>query len=365
MALYSIIPLLTTIVLLLLKKINIKKIVNGLFWGTISLLLTVIVNMTILPIFGFSLNDSMLASDDISLFNFIICLFTAAVPEEVSKLISIKLGSKKEKNCIFINSILIGLTFACIENFMYTSVYGSHLGLTRMLQPGHLFFQILMSLFLIKALSNTSFKKIVFSVLALVLPMFCHAAFNTFNSIDTISYIFYGIGILTYIFTFYCILKLPADNEEYKIKLIGLKIVFIILSTLFIIIFYQQNNNSNINEVQKIQEDNIELKVISSEKVKISDDISVGNYVKVKVELKNNNDVSYIIDMFRIRIVDDLNKNVSYLSFRNFDDSLYEISARETAIGYLYFDDEDHNYTYLIYTAGEQGNTQTYNFNIK
>ena len=107
-----------------------------------------------------------------------------------------------------INAILIGITFACIENIMYIISYGSNLGLTRMLQPGHLFFQLVMAHMLIKSLDKNYSKKILYSIFALILPMLCHAAFNAFNTIEILSYIFYAIAVLTYIYTFYLILKL-------------------------------------------------------------------------------------------------------------------------------------------------------------
>lgn len=362
MVIYSIIPLLIIIGLLLLKKVNFKEIVNGIFWGIISVLLTIIVGKIILPIFGFS---SSIINNDISLFAFFINFFIGALPEELSKLISIKFSSEKEKDSIYINSILVGMTFKCIENILYNDTFGASLSLIRVLHAGHLLYQILMALFLIKALNSNGIKKIIYNILAIALPVLCHNIYNTFNSIDIVSYVFYAIGILTYIFTLYIILKISYDNKEKKVRLFGLKLVVIILTILFIMIIHSQNNNSALNEIQNIQEDNIELKVLSSEKVEINDYFASGNYIKVKVELKNNNDVSYITDMYHFRIVDNLNKHNSYLSIYDFEDGLYEIDAGEKVIGYLYFEDEGYNYTYLIYTAGEFGNKQTYNFNIK
>ena len=69
--------------------------------------------------------------------------------------------------------------------------------------------------------------------------------------------------------------------------------------------------------------------------------------------------------MYHFHLVDNLNKNDSYLSLGVFDDDIYEIKAGETETGYLYFSYEGHNYTYLVYTAGQYSNIQTYKFNIK
>lgn len=366
MIIYSIIPLLLMIGLLIIKKVKFQKIINGLFWGIISVIFAVLIGTTILPILGFSTNTGMLITGDGSFSAFMIFLISAALPEEISKLISIKFGSKKEKNSILINAILVGITFACIENIMYIIGYGSNLGLTRMLQPGHLFFQLVMAHMLIKSINKKGLNQILFNVLAVILPVLCHAAFNTFNTINTIAYIFYAIGVLTYVYTFYLILKLKIDKNEYKTKFLVLKIIAILLSIFILLIMYPQNKDNTLNKTQIIEEDNIELKVISSEKVEITDDNFLsGKYIKVKVELKNNNTNTYMLDTYKIRIVDNLNKNDSYLSTFGVDQNITDLEANEIEQGYLYFEDEGYNYTYLIYTAGEFGNTQPYNFVIK
>lgn len=84
----------------------------------------------------------------------------------------------------------------------------------RLLQPGHLFFQLLMALLLIKGLNNNCFCRILFNILAIIVPMVCHTMFNTFNTIEGISNIFSFIGILTYVLTFYLIYKLPKIKNE-------------------------------------------------------------------------------------------------------------------------------------------------------
>ena len=248
----------------------------------------------------------------------------------------------------------------------YINTHGINIGLTRMLKPGHLLFQIIMAFFLSKALNNQGYKKILYNGLGIILPMLCHATFNTFVSNNIIGYIFYAVGIVTYIFTFYYILKLPSTIEQTKIKFFSLKLIFVIITTLFILfinLFMHSQVNSNLNKIQKIKEDNIELKIISSEKVKTTNEVYSGNYIKIKVEIKNNNDTTFLIN--NVHIVDNLNKNNSYLSLWSFNDSLNEIAAKETSTGYLYFKDDGYNYSYLIYTAGEFPDRQTYTFNIK
>lgn len=364
MPIISMIPLLIIVILLLIKKVSVKKIFNAIFWGIISLVFAVIITSFILPIFGFSPTATML-NTGVSLTVFIMALFTAAIPEEISKFICIKFSNSKDKSSIIINAILIGVTFACIENIIYISGYSSNVGLTRLLQPGHLFFQLVMASFMIKALTANDSKKMIFNVLSIIVPVLCHTLFNTLNSIEMIYYIFCVIGVLTYIYTFFLIIKLPKEPQRNEIKMFALKLIGIIVTMLFVVVLSLQNNDSTLNQKQNIKEDNIEMTVLSTEKEEIKEDPFSGNYIKVKVEIKNNSEATYIPDMFHFHITDNLNKNNSYLTLRSFDDCLMQIEAGKTSTGYLYFEDEGHNYTYLIYTSGELGNTQTYSFNIK
>lgn len=286
----------------------------------------------------------------------------------MSKFIGIKLSSKNNESNILINSIVISLTFAFIENLLYINTSGVSILLTRLLQPGHLFFQIIMGIFLIKSLNYTGRKKTIYKMSGILLAMVSHTIFNTFNGIEFISYIFFALGILTYIFTIIYILKKEnINNENVSIKWFCLKIITIILTIIVCIFISFFNINSNLNELQKIKEDKIELRVISSEKVKIDNNqlnLLNGDFVKVKVEIINNNNSEYEVDSLRFRLVDNLYKNKSFLTFYEYDDSITSVDPGQSLEGYLYFEDDGYNYKYLIYTAGEIGNTQDYNFNI-
>lgn len=362
MVIYSMLPLLIITGLLLIKKVEIKKIVNGIFWGIISIIITFFVSEIILTALGIKSIYGL--TTGVSIYAFIFSLITATLPEEISKFISIKLTKSKNKINIFINSILIGITFASLENYIYISGYGLNIALTRMLHPGHLFFQLIMAMLLTKSLNYSGAKKTIFNSLAILLPALCHAVFNTLVEIKTMAYIFYIIGIATYIFTFIYILKLSYDDENYNHKFTGLKITIIILALLSLIILYPQNRSKRLNENQIISEENIELKVISSEKIEKNDGFLDGNYIKIQVELKNNNDMVYEVSIFNFEIVDSLNKNGSRLTTVGFDNQLSEVKAKETKIGYLYFKDEGHNYKYLTYLVGGPNNYKKYDFKI-
>ena len=95
MIIYSLIPLLVVIGLLILKKINFKYIVNGLFWGIISIFLTYLIDSLVLPLVGFHSNIYDAPNIGLSFFAFIIAFFTAALPEELSKFLSINACIKK------------------------------------------------------------------------------------------------------------------------------------------------------------------------------------------------------------------------------------------------------------------------------
>lgn len=365
MILYAALPLLITIIILKVKKIQTKDIINSIFWGIVSVILVTIISSIIFSTPNVGL---LLSGGDVSFAYFILILLKTALPEELSKFLCIKHIAKKEKNSIFINSILIGLTFACVENFIYISSFGVRVGLTRMLHPGHLLFQILMSIILIKSLNKSKNTKILFNIFAIIIPAVCHSIFNTFNEINIMSYIFYAIGIITYIFTFICLIKLTNDSkEENKIKFVVPKIIVIIFTLISLLVLISPKSNINLNEVQIIDEDKIEMKVISSEKTEITDDIDIinGKYIKVKIEIKNNSNIVYELDEMDFKITDELDKNNSNASYFIDDEQLNQIMPGETKVGYIHFKDEGYKYAYLIYVTGEIGNTVTYDFKIK
>lgn len=363
--LYPVFPLLICIVLLLIKKVNFKEIINGVFWGIISFLLLTIIDIILLPIIG-SASINIASMSKGSIFAFIYYFFVAALPEELCKYGSIKFSSKKEKNSIIINAILVSVTFIAIESFGYASTMGVNLSVTRVLHTWHLFYQVIMALFLVKSVNTTSSKNTVLNILALAVPILCHSLHNWLVGINEIvDYIFMAVSILTYFFTIYLILKLDVKKEEPKVRFLVLKVVVIILSLLFMILLHSQNNNVKLNQSQHITEENIELKVISYETFESDNIISSGSYFKVKVEIKNNNDVIYKINTYNLSIVDNLNKNKSYLSIHEFSDSLNEVAPGETVVGYLYFDDDGYDYNYLIFAAGELNDKENYTFTIK
>ena len=132
------------------KKYNLNDYLKIIICGFLSLLFTLVVGNIInstIENFAYSLPFSE------SIQKFISFLFLAGLLEETSKWLCIKFTKPNDEYSIYINSILISIIFTVFENFFYINKYNTiEMLIGRSTMIGHLVFQIIMSLLLIKAL---------------------------------------------------------------------------------------------------------------------------------------------------------------------------------------------------------------------
>lgn len=361
-SLYSIIPLLIILIPLIIRKTSKKEIVNGIFWGIISIIISYIVVM--IPEKALKAS-SIFNVIDVSIFSFFFLLVSTALPEELSKFFCIKETKSKDNFSILMNAMLISSTFSVIEDFMYFIAYGT--SISRMLTPGHILFELIMSFFLIKAQKNNKTLNIS---LAIIIPVLGHALFNTLQLDKNLMFLFYILGIVTYIIAFIALLKVKKQEpkEQKEIKFYLLKIITIIITIIITFLLVLTSSNSNaikINEKALIQEENIELTINNVEKLKEED--FFGDFkdcIKVKITINNLSDEEYKLNTLETKIVDNLNKNEEYINIY-FNNTIDSIPAHEEKTGYIYFTDNNKDYTYLIYSSGTINNKTNYIFNLK
>lgn len=365
---YAIIPLLIVIIPLIARRVTFKKIINGIFYGVLSALVASILEVVLVKSI-FHVSNYYDVVQGVSISAFILALLFAAIPEELSKFLCIKFAKTDTKFNIFMNSMLVCATFACVENYLYYVQQGIQLGLTRLLHPGHMFFGLFMALFLIKSLSS---NKKTYVVLAIAIPSLLHATFNTFVDTESMAYLFYIIGIITYIVIFVLLFKIPKEvQDESKGKFFILKLIVLILTFILMLILASSSNNSygiEVNEKTLIKQNQIEITVHGYEKENISDYIVSsynGDYIKVKVTINNLSENDFSVNVFDMNIVDSLNKNSEMPSLIYKDDALSDVKANESKTGYLYFVDDGKDYTYLIYSPSSSGQTDSYTFKLK
>ena len=147
----SVIPILIVTILLYIKKIKINDVVNIIFWGCISVIITIILYAIV----------HVDTKEYSGLIRFIIIFIFVALVEEIAKYIAIKASKPTNKKEIFVNSIYISLIFVILENYGYAGDTNNilKLGIYRILTPLHMIFQIAMAYFLNKAYCNRKENK--------------------------------------------------------------------------------------------------------------------------------------------------------------------------------------------------------------
>ena len=117
-----------------------------------------------------------------------VAVFGAGIPEELAKFIMLMQFLNK---CRYFDAC-VGLGFAGLENILYLiQNYEAwvFVGAMRALVsvPGHFFFAVMMGYFLAKAVFDGPERRTRNIVLALVLPMLCHSAFDALLMVSTVS----------------------------------------------------------------------------------------------------------------------------------------------------------------------------------
>ncbi len=357
----------------LTKKNKINNIPNFLFYGILSLIFTFAIDSFIGIMFPFSL-DSVLFKSANFITLFIYYLFTAGIPEELSKYVSIKLSKPKTKAQILINSIYINIVFAMLETYSYvgTSTMALETNILRTFKPMHIFYGTIMAYFLIKGFEEKD-KKSKYNVLALIIPAVVHAVFDSLlNMIDIKindpNVIIVGVilAIFAYLIPISVIIKQKPDEEEYKNKK-GSSILKLMISIPIILFFLCALNTENtyikMNEVAVILEENIEMSVLSVTEEKFENqvfDIYDGTYTKVDIKFTNNSDEIYPFLSTNFKLLNNYEETIADIHYSNFED----LKPHDTEIRTLYFKVKYNSDSKLSYNNSKviDGKMQSYSY---
>lgn len=347
--LYVILPLLVmSLIPIVTGKVSYKQVINSIFYG----LLASIVVMLVLSFFHLGAGSESL----------IFVFLTAALPEELAKFLCIKAANSKSETSIFINTILVAITFAVFENVLYMYAKGLTVGISRTLAPGHFIFDIFMALFLILALKSKGAKKGIFISLSLVIPMILHTCFNFFDIKNEILMV---IGIIAYIFSIIYMITLP--KEKVKVKALPFKeVVCAIITLITLVLIFNGGTINSLNKDIYIKDDNITMNVMNIEKINKKDKFDDNKY-RVKVKITNSNKDDFNILLWNLIISNDMNKNTRALfAYDENNEELNTITIKpdETKTIYIDFSVDEFNYEYFIYHTHKVDYTP-YTFNIK
>lgn len=350
----SLIPLLIISIFFYIKKIKINNLINVIFWGIISIILTIILNNIVTALIP-NLNEIYSSGNTIS--KFFAFLIIAGITEETSKYICLKASKPKSKNEIFTNLIYISLIFTIYEDYSYlgNSTYFLKLGLFRAATPCHLIFAVIMSLFLMKSYDiknkNNDKKYLIYEILALIIPIILHGFYDfcvkDYNVTNLNIFLIIFLFILSYGITILAIFKqqkeVEINNNIQKNKIIKfLKIIFIILFTLFFFIVFK-TNYTKFNDSKNIDEEKIIITINNIEEIKNED-----NFIKVNVTIENNNNNVYYLLLNNWKLIGfDEKINAEY----GFDDEIFtsEIEPNSKANINLYFKTKFNNNLKLQY----------------
>lgn len=155
-----------------------------------------------------------------------------AIPEEISKRISIKISKPKNEYTIFINSIIVALSFSVVENYLFIiNSSTKYFEFYRVFIPIHLICQLTMAFFMIISQKKKDDNKIaqsrLFTILSLILPIIIHGIYNTYSKLGkwkiTISNLevlplVIILGIITFIVTIVFIKKINKKYTNIALK---------------------------------------------------------------------------------------------------------------------------------------------------
>lgn len=153
------------------------------------------------------------------------------------------------------------------------------------------------------------------------------------------------------------------------ILIIGAVIVGLIIVVSVVSVLFAKSVQVKLGETANIKEENIEITVLSSEKTTIEDPygilVEVGDFVKVKVRIKNNGSSPYTWNnLTSFRMGD------KYVAMSEHDDDLPNtIDAGKVEEGYLYFEYTDETvmnyYTSFSVVDSNTASMEEYFFKIK
>jgi len=278
---------------------------------------------------------------------FIHYLVSVGLIEEVGKYLGFKTTKSKTKTEIFTNMIYVSLFFTIYEDLMYigNATYSLNVSLHRALTPLHLFFNLIMAHYLIKAheakQNNNKNKSIILEITAIAIPIIIHGL-NDFLITQLKGATFYPLlFIISYIPLIIYLLKIKNEKtEEIQIsksdKLIKIFKIFLV-SFFSILPLMSISNNTKIN-TSKLIDNSIEITVNSSREEVIDDIIeNKQNYVIVNITLKNTTSQDFSFDNLSFYLIDNTDINIPK-SYNKIDINLENpIKANDTVTGELYF----------------------------
>jgi len=177
-----------------LRKEPANELIKGFAFGAVSAFLSFLIS-TPLGVLGFYPAEPTTFAGHVST-----ALFAAAVPEELAKLFMLWLLLRRSKHFDeYVDGIVyaacVGMGFAALENIMYLFANmenWAEVGALRALcsVPGHFFFAVMMGFFYSKAMLGDPAKRNSNLVLAALVPIALHAAFDALLMVSSM-----GAGI--------------------------------------------------------------------------------------------------------------------------------------------------------------------------
>ena len=236
------IPLIPAIIILNLiaKKANFKYIKHVFLCSSLSIIFSYFIAKILYYPMGllyYRLNiliPNLQENQSLNIFfvAFLSSFLQNAIPEEISKRISINVSKPKIEYTIFLNSIIVALCFSVVENYLY--VINSNIKyfeFYRIFVPIHLISQLTMAFFMIISFEKKKDNKIAqskfFTILSLIIPILIHGIYNIYcklskwkiiiNDIEILPLVII-LGIITYIVTIVSIMKINKKYPEIKLE---------------------------------------------------------------------------------------------------------------------------------------------------
>lgn len=186
-----------------LKKEPTGELLKGFGFGALSALLSFVIS-TPLGAMGFYPAEPTTVAGHIST-----ALFAAAVPEELAKLFMLWLLLRTSRHFDeyvdgIVYAVCVGLGFAALENILYLFANmesWAEVGALRALcsVPGHFFFAVMMGFFYSKAMLGDPAKRKYNLVLAALVPIALHAAFDAILMVSSMGTGIAATGILLFL----------------------------------------------------------------------------------------------------------------------------------------------------------------------
>lgn len=329
MVLLNLIPVIIIAIPLIIRKEKVNNLVNIIFYGSISVFLTLLINglLDLTFISKYSNIDSILVSFSQ---RFIYWFFYAGISEELSKLVAIKLCKPNSRRDILLTSIFVGLIFTFIEDILYSKLYYESISLVRIVSPFHILFQLIMAFFLIKASeSDGKSKKIGYTILALMIPAFLHGLYDACGNLDILKNYLYYFGILIYPLTIYLMLKEQnsaddtAQNKDIRFKRIKIFLVILLCLMLLFIVF--GTKPTEFGTPILINDENIEITVNNTKNETRQTKYAGINCYSVDITIKNNDDQFKSLGSFWIK---DERKSLFVHPLKSIEGGSYYISVQ-------------------------------------